>query len=259
MFTQFQYHEAMEAGGEKAAYAKGYMDAHTHFFTFGLNVGQPDCRIPTFGFDWKTTVKPTCLGFWETNGRPNRFGFTSIINWVERPDFTYEGESWGQKNKTFRTFAELPAQAGEPFEIIINRPKDEGTAQAMERLKESGWNILSPDRLIADKDDYRDFIQSSLAEFSITKETYIKSNSGWFSGRSACYLASGKPVLTQDTQWSRYIPAGEGLLACDDAAAAVEAVREVTADYPRHSRKAKELARAYFDSDKVLTDILQHI
>jgi hypothetical protein len=260
MFTQYQYFLKQQAGGAEAETAKNYMHAHDLFFTFGLNIGQPDCRIPQFDFNWLTTKKPICLDFWDQPfSDQGKFGFTSIMNWTERPDFMYENESWGQKNKEFKKFFDLPSRSGEKFEIIINRPKDAETAKSMEFLKECGWNVLSPDHLISDKENYKSFVQSSFAEFSITKETYIKSNSGWFSGRSAVYLASGKPVLTQDTQWSKYIPSGEGLFATNDLETAAQAVKEVTRNYARHSQAAKEIAHEYFDSNKVLSDILKHV
>lgn len=129
----------------------------------------------------------------------------------------------------------------------------------MDQLESFGWDILSPDHLIADKEHYRDFIQSSLGEFSVTKETYIKSNSGWFSGRSAVYLASGRPVITQDTQWSRYIPSGDGVIAMHDLESAAEAVKEVTGNYDHHSKAALGIAHEYFDSYKVLGDMLSHV
>lgn len=260
MFTQYQYFLKQKAGGAEAQYAKDYMNAHNLFFTFGLNIGQPDCRIPQFDFKWLPTKKPICLDFWnQPFSKMSKYGFTSIMNWTERPDFFYEDESWGQKNKEFAKFFDLPLTSGENFEIIINRPKDAETTKSMEFLKKCGWDVLSPDHLIADKEHYKNFVQSSFAEFSITKETYIKSNSGWFSGRSAVYLASGKPVLTQDTQWSRYIPSGEGLLAISDVETAAEAVKEVAQNYKYHSQAAKEIAREYFDSNKILSDILINI
>ncbi|MBA2760896.1 MAG: hypothetical protein H0U39_02860 [Segetibacter sp.] len=260
MFTQFQYYKSMEEGGDKAEYEKKFMHSHTHFFTFGLNIGKEDCRLPMFDFNWKTTVKPTCINFWDNNNNTqSKFGFTSIINWVERPDFIYENESWGQKNKVIRTFEDLPSKVDQPFEIVINRPKDAITTAAIDQLGLKGWSVLSPQDMIADKDDYRTFIQSSIGEFSISKETFIKSNSGWFSGRSACYLAAGKPVITQDTQWSKYIPAGEGLFGCNDMETAIEAVNEVSSNYVKHSKRAKEIGKEYFDSDKVLTNILNTV
>lgn len=260
MFTQYQYFLKQEAGGREAQEATTYMKAHDLFFTFGLNIGQHDCRIPQFDFKWMTTKKPICLSFWDQPfSNKSKYGFTSIMNWTERPDFNYENETWGQKNKEFKKFFDLPARSEEKFEIIINRPKDPETAKSMDYLTKCGWNILSPDNLIADKEDYKNFVQSSFAEFSVTKETYIKSGSGWFSGRSAVYLASGKPVLTQDTQWSKYIPSGEGLLAISDLETAEEAVKEVVGNYKRHSQAAKAIANDYFDSDKILSDILKHI
>lgn len=260
MFTQYQYYLKQEAGGTEAQAAKDYMNAHNLFFTFGLNIGQPDCRIPQFDFNWLTTKKPICLQFWDQPFSPHsKFGFTSIMNWTERPDFIYENESWGQKNKEFQKFFDLPAASGEKYEIIINRPKDTETTKSMAFLEKCGWTVLSPDHLISDKENYKNFVQSSFAEFSVTKETYIKSNSGWFSGRSAVYLASGKPVLTQDTQWSKYIPSGEGVFAINDLETAIQAVKEVTGNYARHARAAKDIAQEYFDSSKVLADILKHV
>ncbi|MDQ3015472.1 MAG: hypothetical protein M3R25_01935, partial [Bacteroidota bacterium] len=260
MFTQHQYHLKLETGGPEAAAAEEYMKSHSHFFTFGLNIGKSDCRIPQFDFIWHTTKKPICLNHWN---RPftsdSDFGFTSVMNWTERPDFMYEGESWGQKNKEFKKFYDLPAATNQKFEIIINRPKDDATSQSMDYLRSCGWQVLSPDVLISDMRNYKSFVQSSFAEFSITKETYVKSNSGWFSGRSAVYLASGRPVITQDTRWSSYIPSGDGAIAIHDFADAVEAVNEVTKNYEHHSKAAKSIALEYFDSHKVLGDMLKHI
>lgn len=260
MFTQYQYHEKMEAGGEAAENTRNYMRSHDLFFTFGLNIGKPDCRIPQFDFNWHTTKKPICLDYWErAEAITPKYGFTTIMNWIERPDFMYENEMWGQKNKEFKKFYDLPERTGEKFEIIINRPKDQATADAMEQLKGLGWDILSPDHLISDKEKYRSFVQQSLGEFSITKETYIKSNSGWFSGRSAVYLASGRPVITQDTMWSRYIPSGTGLIAIHDLDDAVEAVKDIRTGYDRHSKAAKEIATEYFDSSKILGEMLSFV
>lgn len=260
MFTQYQYHLKLIAGGSEARVASDYMHAHNLFFTFGLNIGNPDCRIPVYDFDWKTTKKPICLKYWDQPSmEPLKYGFTSIMNWTERPDFMYEKETWGQKNKEFQKFFDLPSIAREKFEIIINRPKDDGTSKSIDHLRKCGWNVLSPDELIADLNLYRNFVQSSQGEFSITKETYIKSNSGWFSGRSAVYLASGKPVITQDTRWSDYIPSGNGVIAITDLSSAVEAVKEVTGNYRHHSKAARNIAMDYFDSTLILSDILNHI
>ena len=260
MFTQYQYHVKMEKGGKEARASKEYMHAHDLFFTFGLNIGKPDCRIPQFDFNWHTTKKPIILKSWEQSlSLPPQYGFTSVMNWIERPDFEYEGEMWGQKNKEYQKFYDVPVVSGEKFEMIINRPKDKATADSMEFLQSRGWHVLSPDHLISDMQHYKTFVQSSLAEFSITKETYIKSVSGWFSGRSAVYLASGRPVITQDTGWSSYIPAGEGVIPMHDCQSAVEAVKDIRGNYEKHSKAALNIAHEYFDSNKVLGDILNHV
>jgi hypothetical protein len=260
MFTQYDYYKKQQAGGSDAIAAKEYMKAHTHFFTFGLNIGKADCRIPKDEFNWYTTKKPICINFWEQPpSKVSRYGFTSIMNWTERAEFSYENEIWGQKNKEFRKFYDLPTLSGEKFEIIINRGTDPETNKAMHHLESLQWKVLSPHELISNKEDYKSFVQTSYAEFSVTKETYIKSNSGWFSGRSAVYLASGRPVLTQDTQWSKYLPIGTGLFAIHDLDSAKEAIDALGSDYIRHSKAAKEIAVEYFDSNKVLQDILNKI
>ncbi len=260
MFTQYQYYERQQKGGKAAKDAEEYWKSYDHLFTFGLNIHKPDCRIPTHGFQWHTTKKPTVLNQWSSSSAViSQWGFTSILNWVERAPFKYDNEMWGQKNIIFEKFLPLPLNSGKDFDLVINTSDTKEAKEAMKRIRQHKWNVLDPYELIPDKDSYRDFIQSSLGEFSITKETYIKSNSGWFSGRSACYLAAGKPVITQDTQWTKYIPSGEGLFACDNLESASAAVEEITADYAKNSKAAQEIAAEYFDSSKVLNDMLSYI
>jgi hypothetical protein len=127
----------------------------------------------------------------------------------------------------------------------------------MKELMAEGWSILDPHKHVENMEKYRQYIISAGAEFSITKETYIKSRSGWFSGRSACYMAAAKPVVTQDTGWTKYIPSGVGLLSCNTEEEAREAVREVMDNYELHAARAAEISRAYFDSSKVLEDMLR--
>jgi hypothetical protein len=141
------------------------------------------------------------------------------------------------------------------FELMIaNLPKEKKT-----EMLEAGWKILNPLTGVTDPESYQDFIFSSAAEFSVAKETYVKSNSGWFSCRSACYLAAGRPVITQETGWSKYIPSGEGLFAFSDMNSAVEALEQLLSDFEKHSRRAQEVSFEYFDSDKVLSELLQKV
>lgn len=234
--------------------------SHTHFFTFGLNIGAHDCHIPELGLKWGTTKKPICFSHWDKHGTAKGLKkLSSILNWIERPPFNYNNESWGQKNIIFRQFEDIPAFfPAASFELVVNTGNKPESEEAMKLLAAKGWSILNPHHCIDDMVRYNDYIQSSAAEFSITKEAYIKSNSGWFSGRSAVYMAAGKPVVTQDTQWSKYIPEGNGLFAVNDLESGTDAVSRLLSDYDRHSKAAKEIAREYFASDKILSDMLEH-
>ena len=255
MFTQVEFLEMMNGGDSHRL--QNFM-SHNYFFTFGLNMHKANCHIPTLGLKWHTTKKPICTALWNKNSNTTtEKKFSSILNWIERPSFEYKNESWGQKNIVFKVFEPLPHLFPDAnFQLIVNTTKNGEAVSAMEKLKAKGWNVINPNDTITDMDKYNSFIQNSYAEFSITKETYIKSNSGWFSGRSACYLAAGKPVITQDTQWSKYIRSGNGLFGCNNLESAREAIKEVNGDYAKHSKAAKEIAYDFFESGKVLNDIL---
>jgi hypothetical protein len=234
--------------------------SHNYFFTFGLNIHKPGCHIPDLNLKWHTTKKPICTDKWFKKNENHQQSFTSILNWIERPPFQYNNQWWGQKNIIFKKFQSLPQFFPQlNFGLIVNTDQNDKAKADMAELKQIGWKILDPNNVIKDMNEYRDFIQDSAAEFSITKETYIKSNSGWFSGRSACYLAAGRPVVTQDTMWSKYIPEGEGLFACNDLAEAKESISKISAEYQKHSKKAREIAIEYFDSKTILEDLLSKV
>jgi hypothetical protein len=260
MFTQVEFWKMMNGTGGDS-HRLGNFLSHNYFFTFGLNVHGDDCAIPHLGLQWHTTKKPICTQLWNKHSAPStEKKFTSILNWVERPPFEYDSQTWGQKNIIFKQFETTPQFFPDAtFELIVNTTKNEDAEAAMYKLRDLGWSILDPNNCITNMNSYNDFIQQSYAEFSITKETYIKSNSGWFSGRSACYLAAGRPVITQDTTWSNYIPAGKGLFGCNDLESAKQAIIEINADYSLHSKSAKEIAHEYFDSAKILSDILETV
>jgi hypothetical protein len=179
------------------------------------------------------------------------------MNWSGRKKLHYQNEEWGQKDVIFEKFKEIPLKAAKAdFKVVINPPLNDESGFNKEDFQKLGWGILIPQLTIGNATDYRSFIYQSFAEFSVAKETYIKSNSGWFSGRSACYLAAGKPVITHETEWSKYIPAGTGLLAFRDMDEALTGITSVLSDPRKHSEAAREIAREYFDSNKVLTEML---
>lgn len=261
MFTQVQCAlEVVGAYQEQALSTVDMVAAHTHQFTFGENIGAKGCRIPQMDFTWQTTRQPVCLNLWKNEIDDMSLGFTSIMNWSGRKKLQYENETWGQKDVEFEKFKKIPGLLPEvSFEVVVNRPLNKESLFEQGELEQLGWSILEPSMAVANHMDYKNFILRSTAEFGVAKETYVKSNSGWFSCRSACYLAAGRPVIAEETQWSRYIPSGEGLFAFTDMHSAVEAIRAVAGNLKYHAAKAKEIAHEYFNSDKVLTKMLEQL
>jgi hypothetical protein len=184
--------------------------------------------------------------------------FTSVASW--RGPFApieYEGVTYGLRVHEFRRFAELPRRCQEQFEVALDIHEAE-TAD-LELLRANGWLLADPSVEAADPLAYRDYVQRSKAELMIAKGMYVKSRSGWFSDRSICYLASGRPVVAQETGFSDRYPTGEGLLSFEDLDDAVAAVEQVAGDERRHARAARRLAEEHFDSDRVLRRLLQEL
>jgi hypothetical protein len=230
---------------------------HDAFVTIGENIGRPDCRIPTCGLDWIVTRQPVVLERWRTQADGGGV-FTSIGAW--RGPFApveFEGETYGLRVHEFRKFAELPRRTGEEFELALDIHEDE-TAD-LDLLRRTGWHLVPPQTVAGSPDQYRDYIGWSRAEFMVAKNMYVETRGGWFSDRSACYLASGKPVLAQDTGLRSLYSTGEGLLTfstLDEAASGVEAI---STNYSRHAMAARQIAEELFDSDKVLTALLDKL
>jgi hypothetical protein len=233
------------------ALAKGvpwYVEFFARFpalFTFGRNVGTPACPVPTAPFHWQHTWQPVCVDEWRPTGQEPRRSFTTVMTWAIK-SFTDIG---GNKDQEFVKVLHLPARLKVPIELAVTGPPD--------LLRAHGWRCRDAFAVSATLDAYRDYLRDSLGEFSVAKHTYVRTNSGWFSDRTACYLAAGRPAVVQDTGFSAHLPTGEGLFAyrtADEAQAALEAV---VRDYPRHARAARELARAHFAADAVLPPLLE--
>ncbi len=226
---------------------------HTHFCTFGENLSNPDCLLPSGVIPHRTTRQPVVLDMWAGAPRRDSTTFTTVARWRKAKDKTIEfrGERYRwNKNLEFEPFLDLPARSGRSFELAL---ADIDPA-AQVHLKAAGWGVVDAVEISATLGAYRGYIAASAGEFTIAKDQYVRLRTGWFSDRSACYLASGRPVITQDT--GSPLPIGEGLFAfatIDDALAAVEAVES---DYARHARAARDIAHEYFDADKVLTQLL---
>jgi len=232
---------------------------HDAFVTIGENIGQPGCEIPTCELDWITTRQPIVLDYWPSgssdgNGQP----FTSIASW--RGAFgplEYQSRKYGLRVHEFRKFAGLPRLSQDTFQLALDiHPAD---VNDISLLTENGWSLVDPRIAAGDPWVYQTYIQNSKAEFTVAKNMYVQSHSGWFSDRSACYLASGKPVLAQDTGIKNLYPTGEGLLTFTSMAEAVSGAEEISRDYGRHSRAARAIAETHFDSDKVLGRLLNQL
>jgi len=228
--------------------------AHNKHFTFAENIGATDCRIPTTGFDWIPTRQPIVLGWWELPAEPPRDVFTTVMNWVSYKSCEYSGETWGQKDVEFLKFADLPGRTPQKFEIAMGMGPGMKRPTAM--LQQKGWQIIEPAEHLPDPWTYREYLRRSKGEWSVAKEGYVKSRSGWFSCRSACYLALGRPCVLQDTGWSNIYPTGHGLFAYQTIDEALAGVEAVSADYAAHSRAARELAGQMFDARNVLADLI---
>ena len=233
---------------------------HTHFVTVGQAIGTTECPVPTCGREWIPTVPPVVLEHWprahEMEG-PGAGAFTTVGNWRGYGSVEHDGEHYGQKAHSMRPLMEIPTRTDAVLRPALDVHPDE--TPDLEALARNGWELLDPGAVAHDPDSYRSFVAGSLAEFGVAKSGYVLSRCGWFSDRSACYLASGRPVLAQDTGFGRWLPAGEGLLAfsgVDDAVAGIEAIRS---GYERHSAAARRLAEDHLDSDVVLTRLLERV
>jgi len=228
---------------------------HDLYFTVGLNVGTPRSRLPTLGFEWHPVVNPVVLDWWTGDAPVRRGRFTTALSWRDYGYLEFEGRILGPKVEEFRTLLDLPRRSGEQLELIVDLDPDDPD-RAM--LLDHGW-LLDDPRTIASPGQYREFIRGSLAEFSCVKGGYAGTRSGWFSDRSACYLAAGRPVVLQSTGFEEVLPSGEGLLAFGTLEQAADALARVRADYTRHSAAAREIAREHLDGDRVLRALLDQI
>lgn len=232
-----------------------FLDQHCRYFTFGENYGTADCPLPAMErYPFLPTRQPIVADLWDPCGRQRGEAYTTIGNWrqVDR-DLEFRGEVYGwSKHAEFTKVLDLPRRTGQTFELSLTR-YDEGDVQI---LLEHGWHVRPSLDFSLDIDQYRDYIAGSRGEFTVAKDQNIRLHSGWFSDRSATYLAAGRPVINQETGFSRILPTGKGLFAFSDLDEAVAAVEQIEADYPRNAAAAAAIAREYFNYDVVLPPLL---
>jgi hypothetical protein len=243
-FTQIR-HLTNPAARERAS-------QHTAFVSFGENIGRPGCAIPHDGFPWAPTRQPIVLDAWIPADGHVRRPLSTVMQWDSYRAEEHEGTRYGMKGDSFAPYLDLPSRADDAFAIALG-----GSADVQARLSEHGWTILDSREPTVDPWTYQDFIRESKAEFSVAKHGYVVSRSGWFSERSAAYLASGRPVVVQDTGFTQWLHADGGVLPFvdpDDALARLDALNR---SYAWHCAMAREVAQEYFDSTKVLSQLLE--
>ncbi len=234
-----------------------YLRQHHALFTFGENVATKKFPVPLHGLHWLPTRQPVVTDLWKTNRRPAKGAvLTTIANWSTSglKDIEWRGEKYlWSKSREFLRFVNAPVKAEEPFEMAT----DIRDAKIREKFRRRNWRFCSPHDLSVDYWRYRDYIRRSKGEFTVAKDQYIKLCSGWFSDRSACYLAAGRPVITQETGFTDHYGKDGGLFAYDSLGEIVEAVKAINSDYAFHSRAARNIAREAFEATKVLASLLE--
>lgn len=243
VFEQIKYAQADPA-------ARAYLDAHTHFFSYGENLGAADCPVPLSGIDWRPTRPPVALDLWPEASAEAR-SFTTIATWENKgKDIEFAGQRYvWSKHVNFLRFLDLPRQRPQTSFALAMDPPD---AAVRAKVAQAGWGLVDPGPVSAGIDAYRDFIAQSRGEFTVAKDIYVRPKSGWFSDRSVCYLAAGRPVVTMGTGFSKFYPVGRGLFEFATREEALAGIDAIAGDYRGHSRAARELAGEYFAAERVL-------
>jgi hypothetical protein len=233
------------------------LSGHHRFVSVGANLGLSRCQVPDCGVDWIATRPPVALDHWPGSSCSSRT-FRSVGSWRGPYDpINHDGRTLALRVHEFRKFAELPRRVEAKFEIALDIDKADHRDIAL--MQSNDWQLLNPFAVAGSLAGYRDFVQSSGAEIAIAKNIYVDTNSGWFSDRSACFLASGRPVLAQDTGFAEALPTGEGLLSFKSIDEAADGADRILRDWPAHSKASRALAEEFFDARKVLGELLAKI
>ena len=228
--------------------------AHDTLFTFGENLGEPDCDVPVNGFSWLPTRQPVSLDLWLNPHTEPGTSYNTITTWHNKgKDVTYQGDTYyWTKDREFVKYLDLPRRRAVPFELAAGVDED-----VRRLLRENGWNQVHSVDISSDPDRYRDYIQSARGEFTVARDQYTRPRTGWFSDRSACYLAAGRPVITQETAFSKFLPTGKGLFAYSTMDEVLAAVDAIEVDYAGNCRAAREIAAEYFAAEKVIGSLMK--
>jgi len=226
--------------------------AHDHFFTYAELIGTAQCALPTLGLPWQPTRPPVVLDLWQP--KPPEQRWTTVMSWRGLPEpIEYQGQRYGGKELEFEKIEALPQQTSAALEVAVGGSAPIGHWRAL------GWSVIDSLSVSATMEDYRAYIERSRGEFSVAKNTYVAMHCGWFSCRTACYLAAGRPAVIQDTGFSRLFPCGAGVVAFSTLEGAAAGLEKIEADYPRHRNEARAFAEAHFACERVLGDLLTRV
>lgn len=225
---------------------------HTVFFSFGENIGVARSAVPDDGLHWQATRQPVVLDAWPVTPGPAEGRFTTVMQWDSYPARTFNGVSYGMKSDSFEPYIDLPQRAGAIFELALGSP-----SAPRSLLGSKGWIVRDPLGPTKDPWTYQDYIQKSKAEFGVAKQGYVISRTGWFSERSAAFLASGRPVLIQDTGFSDWLETGRGVIPFNTPEEALAGIEEINSRYEFHCKEARAVAGEYFDASKVLSRLIE--
>ena len=230
-----------------------WLPEYDHYYSNGANIGTPRACAPDAGRTWRPLFNPVVVDLYEV--APPRAGarFTTVMNWQAHQPLEYDGRAYGQKDVEFERFLALPRMTAAPLEVAVSG------AAPVDRLQAHGWAVRDAHEVTGSFDCYRDYIAGSLGEFSVAKHVFVGTCSGWFSDRSAAYLAAGRPVVLQDTGFSAHLPCGRGLFAVHTVDEAAAALDEIRTDWPAHSRWAHAIAHEHLSAPKLLSRLLSEV
>jgi len=232
---------------------------HDVHFSYGVNIGKADCTVPDNGVNWHATLPPVVPEMWEAlipwteNSKNENLPFTTVANWNAYGSVTYNGVHYGQKDEELLRLLHLPGLTSQKLELSLSGIDDD----QRRHFQNEGWLVRDAGQVSRDMKTYQDYIRESRGELSVAKNAYVKSRSGWFSDRSVCYLASGRPVILQDTGFSDYLETGGGVLPFSSADEAVQCIESVNAEYECHSRSARNMADNTFSYRILLPNIVE--
>jgi hypothetical protein len=238
----------------EASSIEDVLGRHDLYFTVGANIGTKRSSLPTLGLEWRRIWNPVIIEWWRPEAPRTRNRFTTVAGLWLNGYQPFEGVIWGPKAEQLRRFLRLPALAGEAIEIAL---ESESGDELVRDLASSGWLVESAENISSSPEAYREYVIASAGEFSCAKGLYVGSRSGWFSDRTACFLAAGRPVVIQGTGIRDILPTGAGLFAVTTVEEAADAIRQIRRDYQRHSMIARQIALDHFDARRVLPVLLE--